>query len=77
MAKHGKKYLAAAEKIDRETAITNQKKRSLSSRIHPPRNLTPQSNLHLRLGVDPRHADQQSSRCCGPAAWVLENQCGW
>jgi large subunit ribosomal protein L1 len=58
MAKHGKKYLAAAAKIDRnrnyepgeaialvrETAIT-----SFDSTVE----------IHLRLGVDPRHADQQ------------------
>lgn len=58
MAKHGKKYLAAAAKIDetkwytpndavalaKETAITK-----FDSTVE----------VHLRLGVDPRHADQQ------------------
>lgn len=58
MAKHGKKYLAALAKIDenkwyqpveavslaKETAITK-----FDSTVE----------VHLRLGVDPRHADQQ------------------
>jgi large subunit ribosomal protein L1 len=58
MAKHGKKYLAAAEKVDsnfnyepvqainlaRETSITN---------------FDATVEVHIRLGVDPRHADQQ------------------
>jgi large subunit ribosomal protein L1 len=58
MAKHGKKYLAAAAKIDenkwyqpneavalaKETAFTK-----FDSTVE----------VHMRLGVDPRHADQQ------------------
>jgi large subunit ribosomal protein L1 len=58
MAKHGKKYTAAAAKVDpdrtydplealalaRETSITK-----FDSTVE----------LHLRLGVDPKHADQQ------------------
>jgi large subunit ribosomal protein L1 len=58
MAKHGKKYLAAAAKVDhnhwyepaeaialaRETSITN---------------FNATVEIHMRLGVDPRHAEQQ------------------
>ena len=58
MAKHGKKYLAAAEKIDRDhnydplEAIALAKETSTS-------NFDATVELHIRLGVDPRHADQQ------------------
>ena len=57
MAQHGKKYLEAAKLVDRD-------------RVYPPLEaveLAKQTNtvafdasieLHLRLGVDPRHADQ-------------------
>src|SRR6266511_3033047 len=57
MAKHGKKYLEAAKLVDRE-------------RLYPPTEaaeLVKQTTMvsfdatievHLRLGVDPRHADQ-------------------
>ncbi len=58
MPKHGKKYRAALAKIDQE-------------RLYPPEEAVPLAKdisyesfdatveLHLRLGVDPRHADQQ------------------
>ena len=58
MAKHGKKYLAAVEKIDRDRnydpgeAISLAKETSTS-------NFDATVELHTRLGVDPRHADQQ------------------
>ena len=58
MAKHGKKYLAAAEKIDRDRnydpleAIALAKETSTS-------NFDATVELHIRLGIDPRHADQQ------------------
>ena len=58
MAKHGKKYLAAAEKVDRNNnyppgeAIALAKKTSTT-------NFDATVELHIRLGVDPRHADQQ------------------
>jgi large subunit ribosomal protein L1 len=57
MARHGKKYLEAAKLVDRE-------------RIYPPLEgvelvkatsvvaFDPSIEVHLRLGVDPRHADQ-------------------
>lgn len=58
MAKHGKKYLEAAAKVDRvrkynpEEAITLAKETSIT-------NFDATVEVHIRLGVDPRHADQQ------------------
>ena len=58
MARHGKKYLAAAEKVDRnrnyapEEAIALTKETSTTS-------FDSTVEVHIRLGVDPRHADQQ------------------
>ena len=58
MAKHGKKYLAAAAKFDRDheynppEAIGLVKETSITS-------FDSTVELHIRLGVDPRHADQQ------------------
>ena len=58
MAKHGKKYLAAAEKIDRNRgyepgeAVALVKQTSFTS-------FDATVEVHIRLGVDPRHADQQ------------------
>lgn len=58
MAAHGKKYLAAVEKVDRNRnydpgeAIALAKETSTTS-------FDATVELHIRLGVDPRHADQQ------------------
>jgi large subunit ribosomal protein L1 len=58
MPKHGKKYLSALEKIDRDNlyapdhAVTLAKETSLV-------NFDATVEVHVRLGVDPRHADQQ------------------
>ena len=58
MSKHGKKYLAAAAKVDRDheynprEAIALVKETSITS-------FDATIELHIRLGVDPRHADQQ------------------
>jgi large subunit ribosomal protein L1 len=57
MAKHGKKYLEAAAKIDRARnyepgeAIALVKETSITK-------FDGTVEIHLRLGVDPRHADQ-------------------
>jgi large subunit ribosomal protein L1 len=57
MPKHGKKYLAAAAKVDQtrfytpEEAITLVKETSFVS-------FNATIEVHLRLGIDPRHADQ-------------------
>jgi large subunit ribosomal protein L1 len=56
--RHGKKYLAAASKVDRsrdyspEEAVTLVKDTSYT-------NFDATVEAHLRLGIDPRHADQQ------------------
>jgi large subunit ribosomal protein L1 len=58
MAKHGKNYRAAVEKIDREKmyspseAIALAKENSFTK-------FDSTVEVHIRLGVDPRHADQQ------------------
>jgi large subunit ribosomal protein L1 len=58
MAKHGKKYLEAFKLVDRsryyspEEAIELVKKTSYV-------NFDATMEVHIRLGVDPRHADQQ------------------
>lgn len=58
MAQHGKKYLAAAAKIDRNKnyspaeAVTLVKETSYAG-------FNATVEVHIRLGVDPRHADQQ------------------
>ncbi len=58
MAKHGRKYVEAAAKVDRaklynrEDAIKLIKETAVT-------NFDPTVEVHMRLGVDPRHADQQ------------------
>jgi large subunit ribosomal protein L1 len=58
MPKHGKKYQAAAAKVDRnqnylpEEALALAKETSIAS-------FDATVEAHIRLGVDPRHADQQ------------------
>jgi len=58
MAKHGKKYLAAAAMVDRTKgydpaeAVALAKQTSIAS-------FDATVEVHMRLGVDPRHADQQ------------------
>ena len=58
MAKRGRKYLEAAAKVDgdheysREEAVKLIKETAFTA-------FDPTVEVHLRLGVDPRHADQQ------------------
>jgi large subunit ribosomal protein L1 len=58
MSKHGKKYLAAFAQIDQsknydpEEALSLAKKTSITK-------FDATVEVHMRLGVDPRHADQQ------------------
>jgi large subunit ribosomal protein L1 len=58
MAKHGKKYLAAAEKIDREMDYEPKEAIALAKGTSSTK-FDATVELHIRLGVDPRHADQQ------------------
>jgi large subunit ribosomal protein L1 len=58
MAKHGKKYLAAAAKVDENHWYTPEEAVSLVKETHYV-NFDSTVEVHMRLGVDPRHADQQ------------------
>jgi large subunit ribosomal protein L1 len=58
MAKHGKKYLAAAAKIDANRAYTPAEAVALAKQTSITK-FDATVEVHLRLGVDPRHADQQ------------------
>lgn len=58
MAKHGKKYLAAAAKVDREHLYTPKEAIELSKETTTT-SFDATVEMHIRLGVDPRHAEQQ------------------
>src|SRR5512137_1733214 len=58
MAKHGKKYLAAAAKIDENHWYTPEEAVKLVKETHFVK-FDSTVEVHMRLGVDPRHADQQ------------------
>lgn len=58
MAKHGKKYVEAAAKIDREKDYTRTEAIKLIKDTVTTK-FDPTVEVHMRLGVDPRHADQQ------------------
>jgi large subunit ribosomal protein L1 len=58
MPKHGKKYTAALAKVDRSTLYTPNDAVQLT-RETSPANFDATVEVHIRLGVDPRHADQQ------------------
>ncbi len=58
MPKHGKKYLEAAAKVDRETLYTPEEAIKLAKETAPAK-FDETVELHLRLGIDPRHSDQQ------------------
>jgi large subunit ribosomal protein L1 len=58
MAKHGKKYLAAAAKVDRNRNYEPGEAIALAKETATV-NFDSTVEIHLRLGVDPRHADQQ------------------
>jgi large subunit ribosomal protein L1 len=57
MAKHGKKYRAAFEKVDRERRYTPLEAVTLAKELSYAK-FDETVELHVRLGVDPRHADQ-------------------
>jgi large subunit ribosomal protein L1 len=58
MSKRGKKYLAAAAKVDREKSYSPDEAVTLAKETSPT-NFDATVEVHMRLGVDPRHADQQ------------------
>ncbi len=58
MAQHGKKYNAALEKIDRETLYSPEEAIKIAKEVAPAK-FNETVELHLRLGIDPRHSDQQ------------------
>jgi len=58
MAKKGKKYREAYEKVDREKTYSPSEAIALAKEISYT-NFDSTVEIHMRLGVDPRHADQQ------------------
>lgn len=58
MSKRGKKYLAAAAKVDRDRSYSPDEAVALARETSPV-NFDATVEVHVRLGVDPRHADQQ------------------
>jgi large subunit ribosomal protein L1 len=58
MSKQGKKYRAAAEKIDRDRYYEPMEAIALAKETSTT-NFDSTVEVHIRLGVDPRHADQQ------------------
>lgn len=58
MSKHGRKYTEAAAKIDRDQLYTKAEAVKLIKETAYT-TFDPTVEVHLRLGVDPRHADQQ------------------
>jgi large subunit ribosomal protein L1 len=58
MPKHGKKYLAAAAKVDRNQNYPPDEAVSLAKETSTV-SFDATVEAHIRLGVDPRHADQQ------------------
>ena len=57
MPKHGKKYLAAAAKVDRNKLYTPEEAIALVKETSATK-FDSTVEVHMRLGVDPRHADQ-------------------
>ncbi|HET9493516.1 MAG TPA: 50S ribosomal protein L1 [Chloroflexia bacterium] len=58
MPKHGKKYLAAVALIDPDTQYKPTEAVDLLKKTNFV-NFDPTIEVHMRLGIDPRHADQQ------------------
>jgi large subunit ribosomal protein L1 len=58
MVKHGKKYLEATKLIDSAKAYSPEEAISLAKKTSFAK-FDETVELHLRMGVDPRHADQQ------------------
>src|SRR5450759_1913987 len=57
MAQHGKKYLEALKLIDENKLYEPQEAVALLKKINYVK-FDPTVEVHMKLGVDPRHADQ-------------------
>lgn len=55
---HGKKYQSASEKVDRDNLYAPEEAIKLLKDIAPAK-FDETVELHVRLGIDPRHSDQQ------------------
>jgi large subunit ribosomal protein L1 len=58
MPKHGKKYRLAAEQVDNEKLYEPTEAVELAKQVAPAK-FDETVELHMRMGLDPRHADQQ------------------
>lgn len=58
MPKQGKKYLEAAAKVDRNRFYPVDEALTLAREVHPAK-FDETVEVHLRTGLDPRHAEQQ------------------
>jgi large subunit ribosomal protein L1 len=58
MAKHGRKYLEAREKIDREHEYTPSEAVALVKEVKPSK-FNESVEIHVRTGLNVRHADEQ------------------
>jgi len=58
MPKRGRKYLEAAAKVERERLYSREEAVKLIKETATT-NFDPTVEVHMRMGVDPRHADQQ------------------
>ncbi|HQF72003.1 MAG TPA: 50S ribosomal protein L1, partial [Promineifilum sp.] len=58
MPKRGRKYVEAAAKVDRSKLYSREEAVKLLKETATT-NFDPTVEVHMRLGVDPRHADQQ------------------
>ncbi len=58
MPKHGKRYLEALEKVDKTKLYPPEEALELAKDLHPAK-FDETVELHIKTGLDPRHAEQQ------------------
>jgi len=58
MPKHGKRFLEAQAKVDRSKLYSVDEAIALAKEVHPAK-FDETVELHIRTGLDPRHAEQQ------------------
>ncbi len=58
MPKKGKRYIDAAGKIDKDKLYTPDEAIALAKEVHPAK-FDETVELHIKTGLDPRHAEQQ------------------